>query len=339
MGKGLNAIGAQVSAMSEALERHCAETTGKPTLRFSFNEMLDSVRNVVDPRSLELPDDTAFHKDLTITWVEGWDLIQDKAVWLPLDLAISPPSEAILSDVDTNGLAAGNTHMEAVVHGLCEVIERDSLGQHLFVSMFADAGEPGPHLRRMDLTTLPDSAQSWRARIEDAGQSIEIGCITTELTIPVFRSSLVDHSYPVDGQLKMRRFMGFGASPNAELALLRSITEAVQSRVAIVQGARDSFNTLSAPPRYSHPAAYLDDFRSGLRVSFDEVTTFESDDLAHDLQYLLTRLRTAGFDSAIVVDLSREDLGMAVVRIRVPGLTSFLANRRRAGWRCMRHLL
>jgi ribosomal protein S12 methylthiotransferase accessory factor len=39
------------------------------------------------------------------------------------------------------------------------------------------------------------------------------------------------------------------------------------------------------------------------------------------------------------VNLTRPDLGVAVVRIRVPGLTSFAVNQRRVGWRCLRYLL
>jgi ribosomal protein S12 methylthiotransferase accessory factor len=256
-----------------------------------------------------------------------------------LDLAVNPPCEGLLPDVDTNGLAAGNTHLEAVVHGLCEVIERDCLGQYLFVSMFADAGEPGPLARRIDLSTLPESAQSLMSRITASGQTIEVTCITSEIAVPVFRSALIDHHFPVDGKLVTRRFLGFGASPNAELSLLRSMTEAVQSRVAIIQGARDSYNALSAPPRYSNPAAFLGDFKATQRIPFTEIDSFECEELQLDLQHLLTRLRSAGFDSAIVIDLSREGICMPVVRVRVPGLTSYLSNRRRAGWRCMRYLL
>ena len=38
-------------------------------------------------------------------------------------------------------------------------------------------------------------------------------------------------------------FLGYGTHPDAEAALTRSLTEAVQSRLGTIQGARDSFNT------------------------------------------------------------------------------------------------
>jgi ribosomal protein S12 methylthiotransferase accessory factor len=123
------------------------------------------------------------------------------------------------------------------------------------------------------------------------------------------------------------------------VAVIRSMTEAVQSRVGVVQGARDSFNTLAPPWRPFAPVRDLADVDDRPGVSLDSIASFESDDLLADYRHLVDRLRQAGFDRVIAVDLSRPDFGIAVVRVRVPGLTSFAVNRRRAGWRCLRYLL
>lgn len=339
LGKGLDACSARVSAMTEALERHCAESTTQPVLKMSHRDMIRAGHHTADPYAFELPTDSGYRDTNVISWVEGRDILQDRTVWIPLDLVLSPPTEGVLLDVDTNGLAAGNTHLEAIVHGLCEVIERDSLGQQLFVEMFGDAGESGALVRNIDLSTLPVTAQAWREHIEETGQSLNISCITTEIGVPVFRTVLIDHAYPRGGSFDTRRFLGFGASPNAEVALLRSMTEAVQSRVAVVQGARDSFNSLAAGARFIKPQAMLNDFQSGYQTDFDEIASFSSDDLQEDMHFLEQALQNAGIDRVIAVDLSREVPLMPVVRVRVPGLSSFLGNRRRLGWRCLRHLL
>jgi ribosomal protein S12 methylthiotransferase accessory factor len=339
LGKGLDACSARVSAMTEALERHCAESTTGPVLKMSYRDMIRAGHHTVDPCAFELPADSGYRDTQVISWVEGRDLLQDKSTWIPLDLVLSPPTEGVLLDVDTNGLAAGNTHLEAIVHGLCEVIERDSLGQHLFVEMFGDAGESGALVRNIDPATLPGTAMAWRRHIEETGQSLDISCVTTEIGVPVFRTVLVDHAYPRGGRFDTRRFLGFGASPNSEVALLRSITEAVQSRVAVVQGARDSFNSLSAGARFIKPQAMLNDFQSSYQTHFDDIATFSTDDLREDMQFLGQALQNAGIESIIAVNLSREAPMMPVVRVRVPGLCSFLGNRRRLGWRCLRHLL
>jgi len=57
------------------------------------------------------------------------------------------------------------------------------------------------------------------------------------------------------------------------------------------------------------------------------------------LAFLLEGLRAAGFERVIAVDLTRPDLDVPVVRVRVPGLSCFAVDRRRVGWRCLRHLL
>jgi len=339
LGKGLDACSARVSAMTEALERHCAEFTTRPVLKMSYLEMTRAGHHTADPHNFELPADSGYRDTQSISWVEGRDLLQDKSVWIALDLVLSPPTERVLLDVDTNGLAAGNTHLEAIVHGLCEVIERDSLGQHLFVEMFGAAGESGALIRNIDLTTLPDTAKALREHIEETGQSLDITCVTTEIGVPVFRTVLVDHAYPRGGSFDTRRFLGFGASPNSEVGLLRSMTEAVQSRVAVVQGARDSFNSLSASARFIKPQAMLNDFQRGYQTDFNEIATFSTEDLQEDMHFLGQALRNAGIESIIAVNLSREEPMMPVVRVRVPGLSSFLGNRRRLGWRCLRHLL
>jgi ribosomal protein S12 methylthiotransferase accessory factor len=338
MGKGLNADTAQVSAMMEAVERVSAEQVERPTRRLSFRNISEEVSTAIDPRVFDLPDDSSFGDDRPIAWIDGWDLIRREIVWLPLDLAISPAGDGVLCHVDTNGLAAGNTLLEAVVHALCEVIERDALGLFLFRSLFADAEEQVDG-RRIAPESLPPACREWSARIAKNDLSVETELLDCEVGIAVFRSVVTDHGYPCGGDGNTRRFVGLGASPNAAVAVTRSVMEAVQSRVAAVQAARDSFNTLSASWRPSIPRLPLRDIEARSRIALADIPTFASDDLREDLSYLLNRVTGAGFDRVIAVNLSRRDFGMPVVRIRVPGLTSFAVNRRRLGWRCLRYLL
>jgi YcaO-like protein with predicted kinase domain len=337
-GKGLDPESAELSAIMEAIERVSAEQVERPTLRSSFRRISDKVRSAIDPRAFDLPDDSRFADDRPFTWIDGWDLVRKETVWLPLDLATSPPAEGILRHVDTNGLAAGNTLLEAIVHALCEVIERDVLGLLLFRSIFGDADDEPVEARSIAPESLPEVCREWRARISGNGLVLETEALESDTRIPVFRSVLIDDAYPSSRDTETRLFVGFGASPNATVAVIRSITEAVQSRVGIVHGARDSFNSVSAPWRRWGPRVTQGtDARRALPLS--DVLTFSTTDLLEDLHYLLQRLTEAGFDRVIAVNLSRRDFELPVVRVRVPGLTSFAVNRRRIGWRCLRYLL
>jgi ribosomal protein S12 methylthiotransferase accessory factor len=344
LGKGQDAAAARASALMEAIERASAEHCSQPACRTSFARLSRSSPRtrgalVIDPVRFDLPDDTGYRRDRTFTWVRATDLVTGRPAWLPLDLAINPPLEGVLRDVDTNGLASGNTWLEAVVHGLCEVIERDAASQLLFADLFAGKRRAGsPCARSVDVRTLPPSSAVWLERIERAGLTLSVDVLDNDLGLPVFRCLLLDPTYPAPeapAGVCDRRFVGYGADPCAELALLRAIGEAVQARLAVVQGARDSFNRLPPTAAASTPGST----RAPSTIAFGEVPSFESDDLRDDLRFLLARLRGAGFEHALVVDLTRPDLSMAVVRVRVPGLSSFLVNRRRVGWRCLRHLL
>jgi len=339
MGKGLDRESAQVSAMMEAIERVSAERVDRPIAMRPFSTMRDGVPCAIDPRAFDLPDDSSYAEDRPISWIDGWDLLRGEAVWVPLDAVITPPVDGILRDVDTNGLASGNTVLEAVVHGLCEVIERDALGILQFTSLFADADEALPDGRRIDPGSLPAEGREWVERLRASGLQIETTLLESDIGVAVCQSVILDGEYPSTVEADPRRFVGLGASPNAAVAAVRSIMEAVQSRLAIIQGARDSFNTLSGASRRSTAKRPLRDIEARSRVSLDDVPTFVSDDLLDDLEYLLGRLSDAGFERAIVIDLTRRDFGVPVVRVRVPGLTSFAVNRRRVGWRCLRYLL
>jgi len=54
--------------------------------------------------------------------------------------------------------------------------------------------------------------------------------------------------------------------------------------------------------------------------SFTDVPSFTAPSLRGDLDWLLTRLRTAGLDHVIAVDLTKDEVGLPVIRVVVPGL-------------------
>jgi ribosomal protein S12 methylthiotransferase accessory factor len=150
---------------------------------------------------------------------------------------------------------------------------------------------------------------------------------------------LADYDYPTPVGPVPMFFTGWGTAPHARAALLRSITEAVQARLGFIQGARDSFNVRWERSHATSRAHRLREFSTERVSHFSNTPSFESADLRDDLEFLLGRLRAAGFGQVIVTNLTREDLGIPVVRVRVPGLSCFTVNLRRVDWRCLRHLL
>ena len=339
LGKGADPTSARVSALMEAVERVSAERLPGAIRQASLDELLASSAPAVDPRWFELPDDSAFSPSAPFSWATGWDLLEASAALIPRDLVINPPSEGVLRDVDTNGLASGNTLLEATLHALCEVIERDAVGQLLFVSLFSESSDSGPRRSPIDPRTLPASLLPWLDRIAAEGLGIVVADITTEIGIATLKATLIDEAFPGPHGPEVRIFHGYGADPCAEIAARRAVTEAVQSRTGLIQAARDSWNRI---PLGSHAAAWKNSLRElepGEQIPFSAVPNHEAEDLRDDLDHVLGRLRRAGCTHAIAVDLTRSDLAIPVVRVRVPGLATFWGNRRRVGWRCLRHLL
>jgi ribosomal protein S12 methylthiotransferase accessory factor len=118
-------------------------------------------------------------------------------------------------------------------------------------------------------------------------------------------------------------FSGYGCHLAPGVALLRALTEAVQSRLTMISGSRDDLfyrdyahcsnaddlarmiEQVTTPPP-------VRDFRSRAPIA---TASFEG-----DLAALLVRLREIGVARAIAVDLTRADLGIPVVKVVVPGL-------------------
>jgi len=341
MGKGLDPQAARVSALMEAVERVSAEQfTGAGTIWASFRGLVDrAVVPALDPSTMELPWNTRYTPDTPIQWCEGQDLGRGTPVLLPTDLAVSPPSEGVLTEADTNGLASGNNRLEAVIHGLCEVIERDAVGQLEFTAAFCDADAHPDRGATVDPDTVPVQVADWIACLEDSGLIVVLRDVTSDVAIATLQAEIRDPAFPSpDGPVSVS-FKGWGCHPDAQVAALRAITEAVQGRVGFIQGARDSFNTTPGATRLATRLVQHARQHPDRSKAFADIPSYPSVDLLDDLTRIMAALQAAGFERAVAVDLTRADLGIPVVRVRVPGLTAYCVNRRRVGWRCLRHLL
>lgn len=323
-GKGQNELAARISAIMEAIERICAEQVPPDRILVkSYNDvrLSENSVSVLDPELFDLPFQTTYHPNRHTSWIMAYDLLQDCHVYVPLDLVISPAREGICIGVETNGLASGNTYTEAVVHALYETVERDAISHDLFYAQHHDPmTSPVRPLQMINPKSVPLGSRSLIDRILQAGLSVSIQDLTHDIKIPAFGVTLADSSFPgADG--RTITFAGYGANLNSEVALIRAITEAAQSHTGVTLAARDSFEGLRPIPERSamllrriavlYPRETLY-FSSGMTVPFV--------DLYEELQEILKRLRSIGCRHCLVTDLTREDLGLPVVRVLVPGL-------------------
>ncbi|OCP21250.1 hypothetical protein BC361_26130 [Ensifer sp. LC54] len=335
LGKGVDKETARISAIMESIERVCAEEFERESRYSTYLELKASGAYVADPLSFDLPPLTSYRPDSRIEWVEGWEFIRARPIWVPADLARSPAKEGILDQVDTNGLAAGFTRGRAVRSALLEVVERDAVSQHHFFEQYGHAGDAGPAGRRIDLDSLPPIPKALAERAKESKLRLILEDLTSDLDIPVISSTLIDPSFCSAAGPMPLVVAGWGADLQAGAAVTHAILESFQSRLGVIHGARDSYNQV--PP--SRRASVSEPGIPVAEHDFSTIANANLPDLESEIEFVLERLKSVGLTQVIVIDMSRKSLDLPVVRVRVPGLSLFTIDHRRVGWRSARHLL
>lgn len=316
-GKGVDLDAAKASAVMESVESWHAERIDLPTLYGSYND-LRGTRQVADPTRFPKTRSSRFHPDLKILWIESVNLCTAEPWWIPYEMVHTdytvptPPGHGCFP-CSTNGLASGNLLVEAQSHAICEVIERDAttLWHHLPRAERA--------ARQLDLATVDDTeCRSILAKLEQAQLKMAVWETTTDIGVASFYGLLL----PRDGAVE-HIGAGAGTHPSRAIALSRTLTEAVQTRLTYISGARDDLLedefTLTGIEDKVAGARRLAGSAAPKR-SFLQCPTIEKDTLTDDLQMLLDCLASCGLDQVYTVDLSKPNVPASVVRVVIPQL-------------------
>jgi ribosomal protein S12 methylthiotransferase accessory factor len=315
-GKGLDLDAARASGLMEAVVGWHAERIDRPLRLASARDLRRRCR-IADTGRLARIKAGRFHDDLAMLWIEGQDLLSGEAVWLPFEtvhasFTLPLPTGSGCFPATTNGLASGNHVLEAVCHGLCEVIERDA------TALWNRRGARARAAARLDLSSVDDAdCRGLLDRLAAAGVAAAAWDTTSDVGVPAVYAALVD---PRAGA---HLGIGAGCHPSPAVALLRALTEAVQVRTTYVTGARDDLSPDEFAPTAIHDkqrraAALM--AQSAPARPFAAVSGLATDTLAEDLEAVLARLAAAGIAEVLAVDLTDSGLGIPVVRVVVPGL-------------------
>ncbi len=326
-GKGRTRADAHAGALMEAIERHAGESYEGQIVRSSYYNLRDQ-HPCVNPEEILAPRVAGYTDDSLVEWVSGFDLLSRQATFLPLNCVVAPYYPFFLATPlfysSTNGLASGNSRLEALCHALCEVIERDALSLHFgsselrpaVAAVLSGLGFPGgvsndAGVRRLSLDGLPRASASLLRKLQRAGLEVELLDMTSSAGIPTIRCTIVDSRAP---PTSIDAHSGCGTHPDARIALSRALTEAAQIRMAYIQGGREDLPEI-APVRGSRPAGRP---RAGGTIAFDDIASQEHATLNEDVELMLERLRKSGFEQVIAVDMTKMDIGIPVVRVVVP---------------------
>ena len=316
-GKGLDLTAAKVSGLMEAVETFHAEAITSP-LKLGSRRELGRSHPLVDVGALPGAAASPYHDDEPLLWIEGRDLVGGSPLWVPYEvvhtnytLPRGPASGCF--PANTNGLASGNHVLEATSHGIHEIVERDA------TTLWKHSGERLKRQRVLDLDTVDDGAcRAVLEKFERANVAVTVWDTTSDVGLAAFYCLVVGR-----GDDAADPEFGGGCHPAREVALLRALTEAAQARTTYIAGSRDDFR----PEDYSaeHRARRLRVCRALTEThrpvrAFRDVTTRDADSLGDDVSWALERLRAVGIRQVVVVDLTKPELGLPVVRVVIPGL-------------------
>jgi ribosomal protein S12 methylthiotransferase accessory factor len=216
----------------------------------------------------------------------------------------------------SSGLSSGNHVLEAVCHGVAELIERDA------TTLWRARGEAWQRATRLDLDGVDDLAcREILARYAAADVAVLAWDMTSDVGVAAFHAVIVDRE--ASPGRAIGPMGGMGCHPSRAVALLRALTEAAQSRLTKISGARDDVCVQRLDPdAYLAAHAHFHERASapGPRRSFAAVPTREHASFEEDLDFMLDGLRAVGCGEAAVVNLTRPELGVPVVRVVIPGL-------------------
>ncbi|MBV8924016.1 MAG: TOMM precursor leader peptide-binding protein [Bradyrhizobium sp.] len=322
-GKGSTAEQAEASALMEAIERYSGIFQGdeiRMKRRFTdfakgeaylandvqhFSEAQFASRNEPQPDgSHPVPD--PIDPDAEIEWTPVWSLRDQRFKYFPTGLLYFFYEDF---HTDSNGCAAGNSREEAIVQGFLELVERDAYAIWWY-----------NRLRRseVDLGEFDDAyIRDIKSQFADHGRKIWVLDITSDLGVPTYVAIM---HWINDGKENIE--FGSGSHFDRRIALLRSLTELSQFLSIGEGGLRGDRSTLDGvtPLRlenypFLQPAA--DSVAApplGIDVPLDSVK--------EQVEACVEVARRAGYDF-LVLDQTRPDVGVPVVRVIVPGLRHF----------------
>jgi bacteriocin biosynthesis cyclodehydratase domain-containing protein len=339
-GKGRTDLQARVGAICEAIERYDGVWRGdEPTRRATYAELGPSA---IHPEELLLFSDRQYAEreewnagqvasyhivperldpERPIAWTEAWSLTHERARPVPAAYCwYGHPDllESFFCAADANGSAAGNTLEEAVLQGLMELIERDSVA----LWWYNRARRPA-----FDLDSLEDPyVDVVRRHYRTLDRELWMLDLTSDLGIPAFSAVSYRYGGPVQDIL-----MGFGAHLDARTAAMRALTELNQFLPAVCERLPDGRTRywMDDPDAVawwqtarldSEPYVLADEAQPARRL--EDYPALVSDDIAQDVRACVARLGDAGHE-VLVLDQTRPEIELAVVKVMAPGLRHF----------------
>ena len=338
-GKGKTDMQARASALCEAIERHSGMFQGDeirhrssfaalgksaihPNVCMAFSQ--DQYRHREEwhqgsGRSNWVP--VPFDEAAETDWTPLWSLTDHTFKYLPTALCYYDyplPEDQRFAEADSNGSAAGNSLEEAILQGFMELVERDAVA----LWWYNRVRRPGVSLESFDEPYF----KTLKGHYGSLSRDLWALDITNDLNIPSFVA--LSRRTDQEGQAIT---LGFGAHFDARIALLRALTE-----MNLFLSASESLEQDSQSQRHDRYAdlmhwqahatlenqPYLAADPDLPHSSCRDYSRQWSDDLLEDIGACV-RIAASKNLETLILDQTRPDIGLNVVKVFVPGLRHF----------------
>jgi oxazoline/thiazoline synthase len=327
-GKGSTAEQGEASALMEAIERYSGIFQGDE-IRVTKRHMDFASGEVIPPNKVLLFSDTqlrnaqtpthesndpqtpiSFDRSAKIEWSPVWSLRDKRFKYLPTTLLYFFYTGPAAFLADSNGCAAGNTREEAIVQGFLELVERDAYA----IWWYNRSQRPEVDLSQFDDSYIRDV----RSQFAETGRRLWMLDITGDLGVPTFVA--ITH-WMQNGQENIE--FGSGAHFDPRIAALRALTELSQFlAIGLMDGGTGEKSSLdgTTPLRLrDHPYLTPSNKLAGQPAPHSK---FDHPDTREQVASCVRLAKKAGLDF-LVLDQTRPDIEVPVVRVIVPGLRHF----------------
>jgi len=306
MGKGATPLQAKASAVMELAERFSFFSFCNDQRNFQvapFEQMegqgalsFDKIARSVHDQSDDLPLARNIFKTIPMRWTKGFNLSRQKEVMVPFDW--------FYTINEFNGPSAGNCQEEALLQGICEVIER-----HVCAKV--------SHGQLSTSIILPDNVRNFEVKgmlekYRTIGIEFVFNDFSLDTGIPTVSMIAYDPStFPVLSEIVWTA----GTTPDPEKALSRAMTEVAQLAGDFTSG----FNYVaSGLPKLNHvkEADFL--FKSDKTVTLKDLPDLANDNFKVEIQNCLTALQKIHLE-VICINTRHNQLDIPAFYTIIPG--------------------
>jgi ribosomal protein S12 methylthiotransferase accessory factor len=305
MGKGGTPRQAEASALMELGERFSFFSFAKNPDNF-FTDIYPNVRDKalsfemiarsVHDESDDLPVSRKIFETLPLKWTWGYNLTREEEVLIPFDwfFAIN----------EFNGPSAGNCVEEALIQGICEIIERHTS------SLVSQNKLTVPAIRPESVSD-PLVLEMF-GKYNNAGVRLYLSDFSLDTGIPTVGAMAYDPTtFPALSEIVWTA----GTTPDPQKALSRALTEVAQLAGDFNT---DSNYVASGLPKYTSLAEADYIMNPGRQVNIDDLPDLSSDNLKTEITNCLAALRKINMD-VLVINTIHDQLNIPAFYTIIPG--------------------